>query len=100
MLIVHLLMEEKKSNPIFIDRIQDRRGKTIFNADKRKCKGCEEISYLKEEIPKIEDNRKQIISAETAYQITSMMEGVVQKRNRKKIKRFKSTISGKNWNNK
>ena len=38
--------------PIFIDRIQDRRGKTIFNAVKRKCMGCEEISYLKEEIHK------------------------------------------------
>ena len=41
----------KKVTPIFIDRIQDRRGKTIFNADKRKCIGCEEISYLKNEIP-------------------------------------------------
>ena len=56
----------KKVTPIFIDRIQDRRGKTIFNADKRKCVGCEEISYLKDEIPKIQDNREQIISAETA----------------------------------
>ena len=36
----------KKVTPIFIDRIQDRRGKTILNADKRKCVGCEEISYL------------------------------------------------------
>ena len=66
----------KKVNPIFIDRIQDRRGKTIFNADKRKCRGCKEISYLKEEIPLIEDDREQIITPETAYQITSMMEGV------------------------
>ena len=52
----------KKVTPIFIDRIQDRRGKTIFNADKRKCEGCENISYLKDEIPKIKDNREQIIS--------------------------------------
>ena len=45
----------KKVTPIFIDRIQDRRGKTIFNADKRKCVGCEEISYLKDEIPTIRE---------------------------------------------
>ena len=38
----------KKVAPVFIDRIQDRRGKTIFNADKRKCIGCEEISYLRD----------------------------------------------------
>ena len=69
----------KKVKPIFIDRIQDRRGKTIFNADKRKCLGCQEISYLKNEIPKIEDNKDQVISPETAYQITSMLEGVIKR---------------------
>ena len=53
----------KKVIPIFIDRIQDRRGKTIFNADTRKCIGCEEISYLKDEVPLISDDRKQIISS-------------------------------------
>ena len=49
----------KKVTPIFIDRIQDRRGKTIFNADKRKCVGCEEISYLKMKYPqfKIIENK-------------------------------------------
>ena len=76
----------KKVNPIFIDRIQDRRGKTIFNADKRKCLGCEEISYLEEEVPFIEDNKEQIISPETAYQITSMMEGVVKRGTGRKLR--------------
>ena len=78
----------KKVTPTFIDRIQDRRGKTIFNADKRKCLGCEEISYLKEEIPLIQDNREQIISPETAYQITSMMEGVVKRGTGRKLKKL------------
>ena len=85
----------KKVNPIFIDRIQDRRGKTIFNADKRKCKGCKEMSYLKEEIPSIEDNRKQIISPETAYQITSMMEGVVQRGTGRKLRNLNLSLAGK-----
>ena len=85
----------KKVNPIFIDRIQDRRGKTIFNADKRKCLGCEDISYLKDEIPKISDNREQIISPETAYQITSMMEGVVKRGTGRKLRNLNLNLAGK-----
>ena len=85
----------KKVSPIFIDRIQDRRGKTIYNADKRKCIGCEEISYLKKEIPKINDNKEQIISPETAYQITSMMEGVVSRGTGRKLKNLNLILAGK-----
>jgi penicillin-binding protein 1A len=85
----------KKVKPIFIDRIQNRRGKTIFNADKRKCIGCEEISYLKDEIPTIEDNSKQVISTETAYQVTSMLEGVVKRGTGKKLRNLNIPLAGK-----
>ena len=85
----------KKVTPILIDRIQDRRGKTIFNADKRKCVGCEEISYLKNESPTIKDNRQQIISPETAYQITSMMEGVIKRGTGRKLKNLNLHLAGK-----
>jgi len=85
----------KKVNPIFIDRIQDRRGKTIFNSDKRKCPGCKNISYLESDIPKIQDNRKQIISQETAHQITSMMEGVVKRGTGRKLKGLNLPLAGK-----
>jgi len=85
----------KKVTPIFIDRIQDRRGKTIFNADKRKCVGCEEISYLKDDIPTIEDNSEQIISAETAYQITSMMEGAIKRGTGKRLRSLNIPLAGK-----
>jgi len=85
----------KKVTPIFIDRIQDRRGKTIFNADKRKCLGCEEISYLKDEIPLIEDNKEQIISPGTAYQITSMMEGAIKRGTGRKLRDLNLPIAGK-----
>jgi len=85
----------KKVEPIFIDRIQDRRGKTIFKADKRKCLGCEEISYLKDEIPIIQDNREQIISPETAYQITSMMEGVIKRGTGRKLRNLNLVLAGK-----
>ena len=85
----------KKVIPIFIDRIQDRRGKTIFNSDKRKCVGCENISYLEEEIPSIQDDRKQIISPETAYQITSMMEGVIKRGTGRKLRNLNLPLAGK-----
>ncbi len=85
----------KKVIPKFIDRIQDRRGKTIFNADKRKCIGCEQISYMKEGIPLIEDNSERIISKETAYQITSMMEGVVQRGTGRNLRDLKLILAGK-----
>ena len=45
---------------ILIDRIQDSEGKTIFNNDKRKCINCDQISYLGEDYPVIEDNYKKI----------------------------------------
>ena len=85
----------KKVIPIFIDRIQDRRGKTIFNADKRKCIGCKEISYLKDEVPFIQNNREQIISPETAYQITSMLEGVIKRGTGRKLKNLNLILAGK-----
>jgi len=85
----------KKVFPIFIDRIQDRRGKTIFNADKRRCIGCEEISYLKDQVPLISDDRKQIISPETAYQITSMMEGVIKRGTGRKLRSLNLPLAGK-----
>ena len=85
----------KKVIPIFIDRIQDRRGKTIFNADKRKCEGCEEFSYLKNEIPLIIDDRKQVISQETAYQITSMLEGVIKRGTGRRLKNLNLPLAGK-----
>ena len=85
----------KKVSPIFIDRIQDRRGKTILNADKRKCVGCQKISYLKDEIPTIQDNREQIISPETAYQIISMMEGVIKRGTGRKLRSLNLNLAGK-----
>ena len=85
----------KKVSPIFIDRIQDRRGKTIFNADKRKCLGCEQISYLEKKVPIIQDEREQIISPESAYQITSMMEGVVKRGTGRKLRDLNLALAGK-----
>ena len=87
----------KKVNPILINRIQDRRGKTIFNSDKRICEGCQTIKTSRENIftPKIKGNQRQIISKETAYQITSMLEGAIKRGTGKKLKVLNVPLAGK-----
>ena len=62
-----------------IDRIQDRYGHTIFKHDARECRGCDAPDGWKNQAePQLVDKREQVLDAMTAYQITSMMEGVVQ----------------------
>src|SRR3981189_233426 len=62
-----------------IDRIQDRYGHTIFRHDARECRGCEAPDGWKNQPePQLVDHREQVLDVTTAYQITSMMEGVVQ----------------------
>ena len=85
----------KKINPILIDRIQDSEGNTIFNTEKRVCKKCDQISYLSDEIPKVSDKFEQIFSPETAYQITSILEGAIQRGTGRKLKDLNLDIAGK-----
>ena len=85
----------KMVKPIFVDRIQDSTGKTIFNSETRKCIKCEQISFISEQIPKIKDNFPQIFSAETAYQITSMLEGAVKRGTGKRLKDLNLDLAGK-----
>jgi len=85
----------KLIKPIFFDRIQDSEGNTIFSSEKRICKKCKEISYLGEEIPKIENNFLQVFSEETAYQITSILEGAVKRGTARGLKDLNLDLAGK-----
>jgi penicillin-binding protein 1A len=85
----------KKIEPILIERIQNRRGKTIFSADKRECVGCDRFSEDKIIIPEIKDNFKQVLSEETAYQITSMLQGAVKRGTGKKLRDLNVPLAGK-----
>ena len=85
----------KLVEPILIDRIQDSEGNTIFNNDKRKCINCNQISYLTNDYPKIKNDYTQIFSPETAFQMTSILEGVVQRGTAKKLKDLNLNIAGK-----
>ena len=67
----------KQIKPSLIDRIQDRYGKTIFRHEERTCENCNANDWENQEEPTLVDNREQVLDPMTAYQITSMMEGVV-----------------------
>ena len=85
----------KLVEPIMIDRIQDSQGKTIFNSETRLCSNCDSISYKTKKIPLIENEFVQVFSPETSYQITSMLEGVIQRGTGKKLKKLNLDIAGK-----
>jgi len=85
----------KLVKPILVDRIQDSEGKTIFNAEKRKCNECDQISFLSKKVPKISDNFNQIFSPETAYQMVSMLEGVIKRGTGRGLKDLNLDLAGK-----
>jgi penicillin-binding protein 1A len=85
----------RKVYPTLIDRIQDRRGQTIWRHDTRECLGCNVAQWNGGEEPELPDDRKQVIDPHTAYQITSMMEGVVQRGTATRLKEVGIPIAGK-----
>ncbi len=69
----------KEVRASLIDRIQDRYGKTIYVGDQRKCPDCAATAWTKQNEPVLFNNAPQVVDPMTAYQLTSMMEGVVQR---------------------
>ena len=69
----------RKVTPTFIDRIQDRYGHTIYKHDQRDCRGCDAQKWTSQDEPMLIDKRERVLDPMTAYQITSIMEGVVQR---------------------
>ena len=85
----------KKIKPKLISRIQDRRGKTIFKEKNRKCIGCDEFINNEIEFPTIENKNDRVFSEETAYQMTSILQGAVQRGTAKKLRSLKVPLAGK-----
>ena len=85
----------KLVSPILIDRIQDSEGNTIINNDKRNCANCDKISFTGIEYPEIKDRYKQVFSSQTAYQVTSLLEGVIKRGTGKKLRDLNLNIAGK-----
>ncbi|MEY4303952.1 MAG: hypothetical protein RIT52_127 [Pseudomonadota bacterium] len=69
----------ERVEPTLVDRVQDRFGKTIYRHDQRKCEDCTKPDLPKGQGVHIKSDRERVMDAITAYQLTSMMEGVIQR---------------------
>ena len=78
-----------------IDRIQDRWGRTVWRHDERQCMGCTAEKWAGQVEPDLIDDRKQIVDPHTAYQMTSILEGVVQRGTATVLKSLNRPIAGK-----
>jgi penicillin-binding protein 1A len=85
----------KRITPTLIDRVQDRNGKTIFRADDRPCDGCTDVDWNHQPVPVIPDTREQVADPGSAYQVVTMMEGVVQRGTGTAVKAVGKPIAGK-----
>jgi penicillin-binding protein 1A len=86
----------RRVKPTLIDRIQDRYGHTIFRHDTRECRGCDAPEgWHSQPEPALIDRREQVLDSMTAYQITSMLEGVVNAGTATALKEVGKPLAGK-----
>ncbi|HEX9905283.1 MAG TPA: penicillin-binding protein 1A, partial [Propylenella sp.] len=85
----------RKINATLIDRIQDRFGRTIHQHDQRECPDCDAAEWQRQPEPELIDSREQVLDPMTAYQITSMMEGVVKRGTATVVQQVGKPIAGK-----
>ena len=85
----------KRITPTFIDRIQDRNGATIFRADQRPCEGCEDVDWRHQPVPVTPDTREQVADPGSAFQIVTMLQGVVERGTGKAVQAVGKPIAGK-----
>ena len=85
----------RRIRPTLIDRIQDRSGQTIYRHDDRHCVGCSAEKWNGQDEPKLIDKREQVIDPLTAYQMVSILEGVVQRGTGTALKAVGKPLAGK-----
>ena len=85
----------KAIRPTLIDRIQDRRGHTIFRNDQRPCEGCLATQWQHQPEPELPDERQQIIDPRVAFQTVNMLQGVVQNGTGRRIRALGRPLAGK-----
>jgi len=85
----------KKIQPTLVDRVQDRYGRTVFRHDSRPCPDCNAAEWANQPEPQLPDNRAQVMNPFTAYQVTAMLEGVVQRGTGQALKTVGKPVAGK-----
>lgn len=84
-----------KVTPTLIDRIQDRRGQTVYRHDQRPCDACSAETWENQSPPQLPDTRAQVLSPQTAYQVVSMLEGVVERGTARSVRAVGRPVAGK-----
>jgi len=85
----------KKISASLVDRIQDRNGNTIWRHDQRDCAGCNASQWRSQSEPLLADTRDQIIDPRTAFQIVSLLQGVVQRGTGRSVLAVGKPLAGK-----
>ena len=85
----------KKVEPYLIERIQNRKGVTIYKHDTRECPECAVEKWDNQKVPELSDNREQIIDPLSAYQMVSILEGVVQHGTGARLRTLGKHLAGK-----
>ena len=86
----------KKITPSLIDRVQNRHGQTIYRHDARDCDACRvDAGWAGQDIPTLADTREQLTSPASAFQMVSMLEGVIKRGTGRRIAELNLTIAGK-----
>jgi penicillin-binding protein 1A len=81
--------------PTLIDRVQDRNGRTIFRHDDRPCEECRQEAWADQKVPQIPDMRERVSDAGSAYQVVSMLQGVVQRGTGRSVASLNRPLAGK-----
>ncbi|CCQ74334.1 penicillin-binding protein 1A [Magnetospira sp. QH-2] len=85
----------KTIRPSLIDRIQDRNGRTVFRHDDRPCPDCDAMRWTRQAVPRVPDTRTPVTSPASAYQVVSMLEGVVKRGTGRRIASLNRPLAGK-----
>jgi penicillin-binding protein 1A len=85
----------RKLEATLIDRVQDRHGKTVYRFDKRICPDCSQADWHGQEEPLLDENQQQVLDPRTAYQMVSILEGVIQRGTGVSIKVLGRPLAGK-----
>lgn len=85
----------KQVTPTLIDRIQDRLGRSVYRHDKRACEECRADAWHDQRVPVIPDTRKQMTDPASAYQVVSMLQGVVERGTGRRVSKVGKPLAGK-----
>jgi len=85
----------RRITPTLIDRVQDRNGTTIYRHDQRTCSGCIGVQWRGQDMPLLPDDREQVADPASAYQVVSMLQGVVQRGTGRRVSAVGKPLAGK-----